>query len=382
MTRLDHIARALEAADSAVSRARLQVPEGAALDRVVLLQAMEAGVDVQLHFRYPSPGRCLGEVVRVTGALPFGSSWADDLLKQKLASLMGDLRSSRRHDPDYITEFTTDTFGAATPSLLKSAWAILERPEPRVDDVEEVGAPEACQRFARELRLVGASDWRVVLDRNMYARVAVSAASKEVKVRGDSVFSRTALERLLVHEIQTHVVRHRNGSNQRASFVRYPLAPNLKTEEGLAVFNESSAGLLLAADLKRYAARVVAVDAALRGSLADVFRLVRRYVDGRVALETAIRSKRGFADPSEPGAHTKDTVYLAGYRDIRSLVGNGRDSWRLLMSCKQPEDLLPRLEELRHQGYISVVSDSGIAQPRPVPRADLLADLPALPGDG
>jgi len=166
--------------------------------------------------------------------------------------------------------------------------------------------------------------WKVE-ERDMVANAAVQLETKRLFIKKNSRFSASFLRRIIVHDIGTHVIRSENGLSQPYKFFARGFPGYLKTEEGLAVYNEERNNCLNNFVLKVYAGRVLAVEQALKGSFGDTFKSLSRYFTKNTAWRLTLRAKRGISDTSKPGAFTKDIAYLMGYYSIKDFVENGGD---------------------------------------------------------
>jgi uncharacterized protein (TIGR02421 family) len=162
-------------------------------------------------------------------------------------------------------------------------------------------------------------DWKVA-QKDMIACAAVKTSKKMLYIKKDSRFDSQFVKRLIVHEIGTHVVRFENGRSQPYKLFSRGFPGYLMTEEGLAVVNEERNCCLNNALLKTYAGRVLAIRKALESSFYDTYRYMRRYFSKEAAWRLTLRAKRGLGDTAEPGALTKDMLYLKGYLKVKEYI--------------------------------------------------------------
>jgi hypothetical protein len=161
-----------------------------------------------------------------------------------------------------------------------------------------------------------------------------------LKIRGGAFFSETDVRRLALHEIRTHIFRHLNGRLQPVRlFIEGPGIGWLKTEEGLAVVNESIFGLLHAEQMKNYAGRVLAVDFAMKNSFLETFRFLCDFFPQEQAYRLAQRAKRGMNDTALPGAFTKDYFYFEGALEVMDFLRKGGDLEKLYYGKISLEDV-------------------------------------------
>jgi uncharacterized protein (TIGR02421 family) len=180
-----------------------------------------------------------------------------------------------------------------------------------------------CEQALRQYRL---DEWRVVA-RPQISSSNVESANRLVILRADARYSMTAMKRLVVHEIETHVLRAANGYLQPLRIFGAAVIPGyLATEEGLALVNEERAGYIDIDRQRVLAARVIAAHLARLVSFREIFdRLVGYGLDPQSAWNTVKRVKRGLGDTSLPGGYIKDHVYLWGKIKLEKYIVDGGD---------------------------------------------------------
>jgi uncharacterized protein (TIGR02421 family) len=164
--------------------------------------------------------------------------------------------------------------------------------------------------------------WKVK-EKEMVAGAAFDVGQRTLFINKQRRFSKEEIQRLIVHEIGTHITRAENGKKHKHKLFLMGFPNYLVTEEGLAVYNEERAGLLHNDLLKTYAGRVVAVDLALQSSFSSVYTTLREYFSDEDAFRLTMRVKRGLKDTSKPGGFTKDYFYLEGYYRVKEFVKKG-----------------------------------------------------------
>ncbi|MGA1225023.1 MAG: tyrosine/phenylalanine carboxypeptidase domain-containing protein, partial [Phycisphaerales bacterium] len=254
-----------------------------------------------------------------------------------------------------LTELTVRAYGRPDAELVARAYAILDAPPPAPAEPATIDAESAATSLRVGLADGGYEGWQVVVDPLMNARMAVDSLRREVKVRAGAMFRPDAIARLLVHEIGVHVHRADRGDRQPIKLLGRGLPGYLSTEEGLAVWSEQQAGLLDPATLRVYAARVLAADATLQSDFVETYRLVEPHVGAEVAFEIAARSKRGLLDPSVPGGHVKDQVYLRGLIEVSQHLAIHPETHSILMSGKIGIGDLAWFESLRRRSLASIL---------------------------
>ena len=270
---------------------------------------------------------------------------------------LASLEAALTHRAISIDAASARAYGRPTTELLHLARAILTQSVASRDE-SAIDADSAASAFTRALRDGQLEGWSAKVSERMHARVAISPSRRLVKVSTLARFSEHDIERLIAHEIGTHALRTAQASAQPLTLLAIPVGVSEPTEEGLALFNELRAGRLRLADLRVYALRILAADAATNGSYLEVFDTLRPYTDIQSAVDIAVRAKRGIADLATPGAHFKDISYLAGYLEVSAHLRTHPNDYGLLMSVKQPLGRIAELRELEASGQLHRVSTS------------------------
>ena len=252
--------------------------------------------------------------------LPIVDSELGRLFRAKRDEVFNTICMLESRDTPEFLDRSRLLFGTADKRLLAKAeeWLKLE-PEP--EDPDQIDAREAKakldsivrkQRFLCNVRV-----------RN-YLSSDAAAGETSVALRKGATYSANDIASLGVHEVQTHVLRSRNGEMQpfRALFfhgfprVDLPASGYLATEEGLATFNEELAGVLSNRRRRLLAGRVKAVYLMDKEELSfnDVFgALVHDHAFTKAEAYTI--SERVFRG----GGYTKDHIYFYGYEQVRQL---------------------------------------------------------------
>ncbi|MBI5398090.1 DUF1704 domain-containing protein [Candidatus Woesearchaeota archaeon] len=203
----------------------------------------------------------------------------------------------------------------------------------------------------------------IVKQKEMSSLAAVSVADKCVFIRKDACFSHQYIQRLIVHEIGTHVLRAENGRAQPFRIFLSGFPQYLATEEGLAVFNEERFGLLSAETMRLYAARAIAVKMSQDRSFSKIYKYFLERLGDDAAFKLALRVKRGLADTSKRGGFPKDFVYLEGYFTVKKFL---EDKGEL-------QDLYWGKIGVEHAPLLTEVT--GLSRPRFLPKNQGFVDL-------
>lgn len=262
------------------------------------------------------------------------------------------LRTRRSSD---ISAQSIRLYGLPTRRIVSEAYSSLQsfKMNDKYREVGEVEAVEAQTHLKKALDRVGLSEWEVIITEKMQARMSVRSVEKQVKIRQDYKFTKQAIQRLLVHEIGTHVFRYSNGARQRLELLRLGLADYSMTEEGMATYHEQQYDLRDPIVARRYALRVIAAYKSLTSTFAEVMEELIEYCDFDEAFDIAIRAKRGFVNTAEYGSYVKDKVYFEGFIKVQEHLEQHPDDYTLLMSGKVSLAMLPMLRSLRSDGHIT-----------------------------
>lgn len=242
-------------------------------------------------------------------------------------------------------------FGTADKKTLLKAeeWLKLE-PEP--EEKETLDAREARSRLDAVVR-----KQRILCTVRVRKYLSSDAAAGEASValRKGATYSKNDIASLAVHEVQTHVLRSRNGEMQpfRAlffhGFPRVDIAGSgyLTTEEGLATFNEELAGVLSNRRRRLLAGRTKAVYLMDKEELpfGEIFTILvndHKFTKAE-AYSICERAYRG-------GGYTKDHIYFSGYEQVRQLWESNPEDFELLYIGKVGVHHIPIVKRLYKSG--------------------------------
>lgn len=277
-----------------------------------------------------------------TDASPLGI-----LLKKKKAELLMRIELLRaRGDARRFIAASEALFGKPGETLVQFAESHLASRTAcliRSEDEDLLSAEEVQELFENVLESYGLHDWSVVSRAAMVADCAVGG--RKIFIRKSARFSKSHVDSLVAHEIETHVLTAENGDAQPYQIFGRGCANYLDTQEGLAIWNQTH--VLPPHHEKHYAhaKNVLGIAYAKEHSFSET----RQYLEEEVgmspdkAISKAIDFKRGFTRAAEPGAFTKGLSYFRGYRAIEKFVREGGDIRRLYIGKIALEDL-PLLE--------------------------------------
>jgi uncharacterized protein (TIGR02421 family) len=319
--------------------------------------------------RYMEPKGDLAAVREALRALPMDdveSPLLSGLLGEKQRELERQVELVRLRATDGFLNASLDLFGDVPPPLLALAQEILAQapPEsaPEADAGIDVFMSAVEQEVAWYRERAPGFELEVVVDTDLASLMMVSHGT--LYVDGDLRVPYERVQPLIQHEIGTHVVTRHNGARQPLRQLEVGLAHYDPLQEGLGVLAEFIAGYLPLGRLRVLAARVVAVDMAIRGegvpAIFDVLHATHA-IPTDEAFDIAVRALRG-------GGLTKDAVYLKGLRD---LVDYLQDDGPL-------EPLFVGKFALSHRAVLDqLVGEGWVAAPELLPRYFALPDFDA-----
>ncbi|MDQ0769533.1 hypothetical protein QF031_002282 [Pseudarthrobacter defluvii] len=347
-----------------------EVPLNLADEGRLVEKAYQSGLSHNPEFQFtPVSEQAIDELLqfRIT-MTAFDNPWVL-LLATTVDYMIQTLMDCRAHNSTAITTRTVAMFGDVSAATLGVAETELEAPYAATTEESNLDAKGLADVFRRALSAVSLTDWSITVEPRMNAMLDVSSERREIRIRGGSLFGRTMVTRLLVHEIGCHVFRSASGQRQPMRLAGFGLGDYLSTEEGLAAYLEDKSGLYDAVDSRRFALRYLAASCALEHGFFDVYKELRAHADHTQAFETAARSKRGIADTSQPGAHVKDKVYFEGLKLVSDHLKEHPDDLPLLYTGKVSLSMLPLVRESIGRGELN----QGEFQPEQIPL--LLATL-------
>jgi uncharacterized protein (TIGR02421 family) len=240
-----------------------------------------------------------------------------------------------------FTEVSKELYGIPDDALVEKAWQLIGLQ----DSPDKMYISSAQARVHLEIAMSKYGFNWAVKEKDMAAKACVSNTSRTLFIKKNTFFTRKFLNRIIVHEIGTHILRYENGLQQPYKIFSLGLTGYLGTEEGLAVVNEELNNCLTKATLKTYAARVIAVHKALKCNFRETYNYIKPYVGEENAFDITLRAKRGISNTFFPGAFTKDYLYFKGYFEVKKFL-NEEGELRKLYYGKVPLKDLALIERI------------------------------------
>ncbi len=163
----------------------------------------------------------------------------------------------------------------------------------------------------------------------------------------DARISTSRAEALIQHEVGTHILTYYNGRSQPLKMLYCGMPRYEELQEGLAVLSEYLVGGLSSSRLRLLAARVITVQAIMRGAdFVETFHILHEEhgFDAKDAFTITMRVYRG-------GGLTKDAIYLKGLIRVLKWLKDGNELEPLLIG-KIREDYVPLINELLYRGML------------------------------
>ncbi len=272
--------------------------------------------------------------------LEFPETAMGTLWKKKADEITRKIRLLEARATNEFTQRSIELYGTVDEKLLQRALdQIKSMPTEFPKEGKRMTAKEAKKHFEKAINDYGLKGWRVKIKEDLVSD-AIAGKENTIFIREGASFTMDRLKGTIAHEVETHAFTAMNGARQPYRLFQRGLADYLMTEEGLAVYNQEQTEST--ETIKKYwaASTVIGVDEAMRGSFVDIYlKVVDAGFGAERAWTVALKTKRGLADTSQPGAFTKDAVYFKGHQMIEDYVQNGGDLKLLYCGKTNLEDL-------------------------------------------
>ncbi len=298
-------------------------------------------------FTYPAPAEKANiEVARALDGLVFEDGTLGQLQDKKRSELLAlNLIAAHPGDSAIVKAATQAVYGRPSLRLVAQAQKLLEiLPVPaKAPDGERVSLG---RRLSDELASYGLDDWK--LTESNGGSTHVDPANKQVVVPVGRDVASVVAERLAVHEVGVHALRAANGYQQPDSIFALGTAGYEATEEGLAAYAEIVSGTTDSGVLRKYAARVLAVESVAEGKdFRETFDMLSEQgLSKNQAWDVSLRVHRG-------GGYLKDHIYLEGLMGVRDYAKSGGDLRKLFVGKVSLDDL-PTVDRMLASGDLKL----------------------------
>lgn len=309
-------------------------------------RSRQEGTTTPLKLDYYPHQDDLGALESALGQAQVPEGALSELYEAKRQELLSKVRLLAAVGSASITNYSQEVYGRPSAEVVRRAETFLRENQPGEWPRRDLPAEVLRERFTQALIARGLEGWSVVLRTEGVVGVSVNHRQRTLEVHAERSFSDFDISRLIVHEIDTHVLRRLRGEATGLHLFTFGTAGYLATEEGLAVFQEAQQKVLEVNRLRIYAAQALAVNTALVGGFRAVFdTLVARGLSDEESFHLTLRAKRGLGDVDEPGAFTKDHCYFTGKCAIEDFTQAGGRVEELLLFGKIAIDDLPLLRQ-------------------------------------
>ncbi|MCX6706154.1 MAG: DUF1704 domain-containing protein, partial [Candidatus Woesebacteria bacterium] len=254
-----------------------------------------------------------------------------------------------------FTEKSVNLFGKPDENIVEECEKLLlETKKFSFREKETINSSEAKNKFEEVFAAYGLKNWKVHIKEEMVTD-CVAGKSNTLFVRKDAMFSEKKLQKLIVHEIETHILTAENGKHQPFEIFNRGLANYLITQEGLAIYNVTHQLENTIHGSFKAIALEIAVNEAMKGSFVNTFEKILSFgLPMENALRITLKVKRGLTDTSLSGAFTKDLTYFNGYKQVEKFVAEGGNLKDLYIGKFNLEDLalIKKIEGLVAPKYL------------------------------
>jgi len=262
------------------------------------------------------------------------------LFDKKRSELITTISMLEGRDTEAFTEHSIDLYGDVTKELLGISRKRLAEMPATFKKEKIYSALEARRYFEEAIKYYGL-DWKVSISEKISSQASVGKSSK-LFIRKDAMFPKSKINGTIAHEIETHILSAENGKMQPYLLFNRGFASYLKTQEGLAVYNQEEFIETGRKNIKYYitAANILAVYYAKKFSFVECFHMLKKYnITDQDAFRLILKAKRGLRDTSKPGCFTKGSIYLNGALMIQNFAAEGGDLKKLYVGKIALEDL-------------------------------------------
>lgn len=256
---------------------------------------------------------------------------------------------------NYFTDYSKMVYGTPKEEYLDTALNILKKDSKSKKENMSYGPDDLRKMICKCLEEYGFV-WDVKIMPNMAARISVEPDRKAIYINETKMFSYNDIQRLLIHEIHTHVLRAENGYKRELKIYSSGTANSLIHEEGLALYNEWKNNVLDEFALKLYAARYICC-VNIEKSFFDLFDyLIKNGCTYEMAIYIVPRIKRGLTDTKNPGGFIKDYVYFQGMYEVIDALKQNQELYNSMyygvISLDDVDTLKDKIDLAKTQGKI------------------------------
>lgn len=262
------------------------------------------------------------------------------LFKDKKEELLLKFSLIQNIGKESFTEISKKLYGYPTDPEINEAKTFLKNIKTQNKESSDlINFDEARKILEDALEGYSLDNWKILAKKNIISSCSTKK-NKMILLKKTALFSRLKLEKLICHEIETHLLSTENGSLQPFKIFKFGLKDYLKIQEGLAMYNIEKK-LHIPFSLNQKIASLIIAMSMPEKSLSEIIQtLMNEYnLSAKISFGTALKVKRGVGAENSKGVFTKDYLYYSGYKEIRDFVIKGGDLKDLYIGKVNIKDL-------------------------------------------
>jgi alpha-L-glutamate ligase-like protein/uncharacterized protein (TIGR02421 family) len=220
-----------------------------------------------------------------------------------------------------FTNAAIKLYGKPNESTVNYAKELLKNYKKTAHKKKTYNSEQLRARCKKLLTEYGIKEWRILMKEHLTSRATIGK-NYTLLIRKNAVFHEDEMQKLLVHELETHMLTTLNGKNQPYRIFERGFSRYLETQEGLAIYNQESI-YPLKNNLSIILGTILA-SLALKKSFREVYEFAKKHTDDEdSAWQLAVKAKRGLKDTEKIGGFTKNHLYLQGYLKVKEYLEKG-----------------------------------------------------------
>lgn len=215
------------------------------------------------------------------------------------------------------------------------------------DTSKKLPFSETVARIEAFLKKTKLRHWNVKTLETTVADFQIAKHTSTFLLKQGVEITENRLLSLLAHEVETHIYRLENARKAPFRIFERGTAGYLKTEEGIASYNQVRVGVPLGEKVHWGAHRVIAAFLAKKMSFVDLFHYMKNTfeLDDEGAWKSCLKAKRGLEDTSQRIAFNKDIIYFTGREEVEKFLQANPEGMKELYCGKIAIADLPLLRE-------------------------------------
>ncbi|MDX9970988.1 MAG: DUF1704 domain-containing protein [Candidatus Gracilibacteria bacterium] len=267
------------------------------------------------------------EEMELLSNLKFDDSVLGQLFRDKRDEIVLKMDLIKNIGKENFTDLSKKLYGQPSEKEVNDAKKLLiqHKNDLKSEEIDLLNFEEAKLILEKTLRNYSLENWSILGKRNMISSCSTKK-NKIILLKKTAYFSRNKLEKLITHEIETHLLTNENGATQAYNIFKYGLKDYLKIQEGLAMYNIEKKFRIPFSSNKKIASLIIAMSMPEK-TISEIIKiLIKEYgITQKDAFGTALKVKRGVGDENAKGIFTKDYLYFSGYKAIKEFENKGGD---------------------------------------------------------